>query len=178
MNMIINVCIIVALTAMLAGCSMDSAQLGEYVRKEMQEELVKKDGLKALQMKEVRLVKGEGISYSGVGKGEIDGCPVKFDVTCKYDGKTVIWDASLSDDNQLSLVAKEKAKEIYEKVKSLVPIAKEGIRQKYDAASKKAEEYCDVASKKAAECLDNVKAKLQSDAQTGEQKANPVSVQQ
>ena len=35
MNMIINVCIVVALTAMLAGCSMDSAQLGEYVRKEM-----------------------------------------------------------------------------------------------------------------------------------------------
>ena len=169
MNLIINVCIVVALTAMLAGCSMDSAQLGEYVRKEMQEELVKKDGFKALQMKEVRLVKGEGISYSGIGKGEIDGCPVKFDVTCKYDGKTVIWDASLSDDNQLSLVAKEKAKEIYGKMKSLVPIAKEGIRQKYDAASKKAEEYCDVASRKAVECLDSVKAKLQGDAQSSKE---------
>ena len=163
MKEIIKVCVTAVFAAFMAGCSMDSTELGEYVKKEMQEELVKVDGLKALQMKEVRLVKGEGVNYSGVGKGELDGCPVKFNVTCKYDGKTVIWDASLADENLFALAAKEKAKDIYEKVKALWPVAKESIRQKYDAASKKAGEYCDTASKKAEECLDSVKTKLQSE---------------
>ena len=145
----------------VTGCSMDSVELGEYVKKEMQAELVKTDGLKSLKMKEVRLLKGDGIEYSGVGKGEIDGCPVKFDVTCKYDGKTVLWDASLVDDNLLSLAAKEKAKEVYGKVKSLWPEVKKGIKQQYDAASKKAGEYYNAATKKVEEGIDSVKESLQ-----------------
>ena len=105
MKTAINMCMAVALAAVVAGCSMDSVQLGEYVKKEMQAELVKTDGLKSLKMKEVRLLKDDGIEYSGVGKGEINGHPVKFDVKCKYDGKTVLWDATLSEDNLLSLAA-------------------------------------------------------------------------
>ncbi len=161
MKTIINMCMVVALAALVAGCSMDSAQLGEYVKKEMQEELVKTDGLKALKMKEVRLLKGEGIEYSGVGKGEIDGHPVKFDVKCKYDGKTVLWDASLSDDNLLSLAAKEKAKEVYDKFKGAWPGVKAGIKQKYDAASKKAGEFYNAATRKVEEGIDSVKESIQ-----------------
>ena len=50
MKTAINMCMAVALAAVVAGCSMDSVQLGEYVKKEMQAELVKTDGLKALKM--------------------------------------------------------------------------------------------------------------------------------
>ena len=167
MKTAINMCMAVALAAVVAGCSMDSVQLGEYVKKEMQDELVKTDGLKALKMKEVRLLKDDGIEYSGVGKGEINGHPVKFDVKCKYDGKTVLWDASLSEDNLLSLAAKEKAKEVYDKVKALWPEVQKGIKRKYDAASKKAGEFYNAASKKVEEGIDSVKESIQSG--TGEE---------
>ena len=167
MKTAIKMCMAVALAAVVAGCSMDSVQLGEYVKKEMQAELVKTDGLKALKMKEVRLLKDDGIEYSGVGKGEINGHPVKFDVKCKYDGKTVLWDASLSDDNLLSLAAKEKAKEVYDKVKALWPEVQKGIKRKYDAASKKAGEFYNAATKKVEEGIDSVKESVQSG--TGEE---------
>ncbi len=145
---------VLACALAVAGCSMDSLQLGEYVRKEMQEEFVKKDGFKALQMKEVRLIKqGENV-YLGVGKGEIDGTPIKFDVKCQYDGKTVLWDASLSDDNELSLVAKEKAKAVYGKIRAAWPGVKEDLKQRYDEASRKTLECIDAATKKAGECID------------------------
>ena len=167
MKTAINMCMAVALAAVVAGCSMDSVQLGEYVKREMQDELVKTDGLKALKMKEVRLLKDNGIEYSGVGKGEINGHPVKFDVKCKYDGKTVLWDATLSEDNLLSLAAKEKAKEVYDKVKALWPEVQKGIKRKYDAASKKAGEFYNAATKKVEEGIDSVKESIQSG--TGEE---------
>ena len=164
MKTAINMCMAVALAAVVAGCSMDSVQLGEYVKKEMQAELVKTDGLKTLKMKEVRLLKDDGIEYSGVGKGEINGHPVKFDVKCKYDGKTVLWDASFSEDNLLSLAAKEKAKEVYDKVKALWPEVQKGIKRKYDAASKKAGEFYNAATRKVEEGIDSVKESIQGEA--------------
>ena len=121
----------------------------------------------SLLYKEVRLLKDDGIEYSGVGKGEINGHPVKFDVKCKYDGKTVLWDASLSEDNLLSLAAKEKAKEVYDKVKALWPEVQKGIKRKYDAASKKAGEFYNAATKKVEEGIDSVKESVQSG--TGEE---------
>lgn len=142
-----------AMTLLVAGCGMDSAELGEYVKKEMQEELVKNDVFKSLQMKSVRLIKGDGMEYAGVGKGEIDGYLVKFDVKCKYDGKTVLWDASLVDDNMLTLAGRaagkavrETATDVYNKVKEAWPGVKAGIKQKYDAAAKKVGEYCEKGS--------------------------------
>ena len=155
-----------AMMLLVAGCSMDSAELGEYVRKEMQEELVKNDVFKDLKMTSVRLIKGEGIEYAGVGKGEIDGYPVKFDVKCRYDGKTVLWDASLVDDNMLTLAGRaagkavrETATDVYNKVKEALPGAKASIKQKYDAASKKAGEYYNAATKKIEEGIESVTEK-------------------
>ncbi len=147
----------VAMTGMLAiaGCGMDSVQLGEYVRKEMQAELEKRDGLKTLKMKEVRLLRDEGVNYSGIGKGEIDGRTIKFDVKCRYDGKTVIWDASPADDRLFALATKEKAQEIFRNLK-------EGLRKTCESASKMAEECCESASKETEKCIDAVKEKLSS----------------
>ena len=153
-------CAVLACAIAIAGCSMDSLQLGEYVRKEMQDEFVKKDGFKALQMKEVRLIKQGEILYVGIGKGEIDGTPIKFDVKCQYDGKTVLWDASLSDDNAISLAAKEKAKEVYDKIKAAWPGVKAELKQRYDEAAKKAGEYYDAATKKAGEAADDFKREV------------------
>ena len=140
----------------IAGCGMDSVQLGEYVKKEMQAELVKVDGLKSLKMKEVRLLQDDDVNYSGVGKGEIDGSVLKFDVKCKYDGKTVLWEASPSNDSMFSLATKEKAQEIYGKVK-------EGFKKTYDSASKKAGELYESAAKGTEKCIDSVKEKLTSE---------------
>lgn len=160
MKKLMRSCAVLACALAIAGCSMDSLQLGEYVRKEMQEEFVKKDGFKALQMKEVRLIKqGENL-YMGIGKGEIDGTPIKFDVKCQYDGKTVLWDASLSDDNAFSLAAKEKAKEVYDKIKAAWPGVKAELKQRYDEAAKKAGEYYDAATKKASEAADDFKREV------------------
>ena len=140
----------------IAGCSMDSVQLGEYVKKEMQAELVKVDGLKSLQMKEVRLLQDDDVNYSGIGKGEIGGRTVKFDVKCKYDGKTVLWEALPADDSMFSLATREKAQEIYGKVK-------DGLKKAYDAASKKAGELYESATKGTGKCSDSVKEKMTSE---------------
>ena len=161
MKNIVKACLAVAGAIAIAGCGMDSVQLGEYVRQEMQEELVRTDGLKALKMKEVRLIRGEGNNYAGVGKGELDGALVKFDVKCQYDGKTVLCDATLSEDNLLSLAAKEKAKAVYEKIKAAWPDIERSIKKKYHEASKKVLECCDAAAKKAEQCVDSAREKLQ-----------------
>jgi len=156
----VKVCVLAFCALAFAGCSMDSAQLGEYVRKEMQEELVKNDVFKDLKMTSVRLVKTEGIEYAGVGKGEIGTYPVKFDVKCKYDGKTVIWDASLVDDNMLTLAGVAAGKALRDKIKAAWPGVKKGITEKYATASKKMGEYYDTAKQKASELLDDAKEKV------------------
>lgn len=155
----VRVCVAVACVLAVAGCSMDSAELGEYVRKEMQEELVKNDVFKDLKMTSVRLLKTDGIEYAGVGKGEIGTYPVKFDVKCKYDGKTVLWDASLVDDNMVTLAGAAAGKALRDKIKAAWPGVKQSITEKYDAASKKMGEYYDAAKKKASELLDDAKGK-------------------
>ena len=158
---------VAALAALVSACTMNSAELGEHVKKEMQSELSKKSGLKGLKMTEVRLVKGEGVSYSGVGKGEIDGCAIEFDVTCKYDGKTVLWNATPSEGWESGLVlraTKEKAEEIVGKLKAVWPEMKKSIGETCDAAAKKAGECYDSAKKKAGECPDAAEGKKSGDA--------------
>lgn len=157
----IKVYLIAAVACVVAGCGMDSAQLGECVKEEMQEELVKASGLRDLKMTEVRLIKGEGVEYSGVGKGEIGGHVVKFDVTCKYDGKTVLWNATPSEENLALLATKEKAKDICNALKTAWPEVKKSAKETLDAASKKAGEYYDAAVKKVEEGVDAAKKKLQ-----------------
>ena len=162
MNKIIKVCAVAACATMIVGCAKNSADIGEQVKNEMQTELVKTAGLKALQMKEVRLIKKDDLNYVGVGKGEIDGCPIKFDVKCQYDGATVLWDAELSDDNLAVLAMKEKAKETYAKVKAAWPGVKSSLKSKCEAASKKAGEYYDAAAKKSGEYYDAASKKAKS----------------
>ena len=149
-------CAVAASLLVVAGCGMDTVELGECVRKEMQSELAKVDGLKSLQMQEVRLLKDGGVNYSGIGKGEIEGRSIKFHVKCKYDGKTVVWDASPADDNMFALATKEKIREICKNIK-------EGLRKTCDSASKKADEFCERAAKETEKCIDSVKEKVTSE---------------
>jgi len=161
MSGVVRICAFAVCLPVVLGCGMNSAELSEHVMKEMQRDLVKTDGLKALKMKEVRLVKQDDTNYSGFGEGEIDGSPVKFSVKCQYDGHTVIWDAHPSGQSLAVLAAKEKAKETYSKIKASLPDIKSKMKEGYDAAAKKTAECCDAAAEKASSCLDAAKKKLE-----------------
>ena len=154
MNTVMKVGMVAVCAALIAGCAKNSAELGEQVMREMQTELVKTPGLKALRMREVRLIKRDELNYQGVGKGEIFGCPIKFDVTCQYDGSTVLWNAELSEDNLSVLAAKERAKEAYAAAMAAWPDVKAGLKAKFDAAVKKAGVCLDAAARQTEACCD------------------------
>ena len=91
------VCVSACALLLSAGCRKNSAQIADQVKSEMQQELTKKPGLKNLVVESVRLVKKSEEDFSGVAVGSINGEYVKFDVTCKYDGTSILWDADLSE---------------------------------------------------------------------------------
>ena len=141
-----------------AGCAKTSVDVAAQVKQEMQEELVKKTGLKGLVVEDVVLVKErtDGIDYKGVATGKVDGEEVKFDVTCKYDGHSLIWNAELSEGCLAVLAAKEKAKEICAKLKGTWPQVKEGVKQASDAVVKAAENAGEAVAKAAGDAGDAV----------------------
>ena len=151
---------LLALCAM-AGCGDTSVDVAAQVKKEMQEELVKKTGLKSLVVEDVVLVKErtDGIDYTGVATGKVDGEEVKFDVKCKYDGHSLIWNAELSEGCLTLLAAKERAKELYDKLKGTWPQVKDGVKQASDAVVKAAGDAGEAVAKTAGETYDAAKKK-------------------
>lgn len=145
----------------MAGCGKTSVDVAAQVKQEMQAELVKKTGLKSLVVEDVVLVKerADGIDYKGVATGKVDGEEVKFDVTCKYDGHSLLWSAELSEGSMAMLAAKEKAKELCEKLKGTWPQVKESVKQASEAVVKAAEEAGDAMAKKTGETYDAAKKK-------------------
>jgi len=145
----------------MAGCGSNSVDVAAQVKKEMQEELVKKTGLKGLVVDDVVLVKerADGIDYTGFATGKVDGEEVRFDVTCKYDGHSLVWKADLSEGCIAVLAAKETAKELCEKLKGSWPQVKESVKQASDAMVKAAGEAGDAMAKKAGETYDAAKKK-------------------
>lgn len=156
---------------LFAGCRKNSAQIAEQVKSEMQQEFTKKPGLKKLVVENVRLVKKSEEDFAGVAIGSINGEYVKFDVTCKYDGTSVLWDADLSEGCLEELKLKETARETYQLLKESWPKVKSSIGEKLDAAKKTVSEGYDAAKKKAGEYYDKAKAKAaemaSEDSQTG-----------
>ena len=145
------VCVSACALLLSAGCRKNSAQIADQVKSEMQQELTKKPGLKNLVVESVRLVKKSEEDFSGVAVGSINGEYVKFDVTCKYDGTSILWDADLSEGSLEELRLKETARETYQLLKESWPKVKSSIGEGYDAAKKKAGEYYDKAKAKVAE---------------------------
>ena len=87
-----------ALAAILGCGKMDSAQLAEKVKGEMLRDLVKDEAYAGLTLERVTLVqKGQSNDYAGIAKGAVGDIPVSFDVTCQYDGVSMIWKATLQD---------------------------------------------------------------------------------
>lgn len=152
---------LIACISLVVGCRKNSAQLAEQVKMEMQQEFTKRAGLKNLVVETVRLVKKseDGIDYSGVAVGAINGEYVKFDVNCKYDGTSVLWDADLSEGSLEALKLKETARETYQLLKASWPKATSAIAEKYNAAVKSAAEGYDAATKKVGELYDRAKEK-------------------
>ena len=142
-----------------AGCRKNSAQIAEQVKAEMQQEFTKKPGLKDLVVENVRLVKLSDEDFSGVAVGSINGEYVKFDVSCKYDGTSVLWNADLAEGSLNELKLKESARETYQLIKRAWPKVKSSVGEKYDSAKRTVAEGYDSAKKKAGECFDTAKQK-------------------
>ena len=150
---------LVACIALFAGCRKNSAQIAEQVKVEMQQEFTKKPGLKKLIVENVRLVKLSDEDFSGVAVGNINGEYVKFNVSCKYDGTSVLWDADLSEGSLEELKMKETARETYQLLKESWPKVKSSIGAKFTAAKKSVAEGYDAARKMVGECCDQAKPK-------------------
>ena len=161
---------LVACIALFAGCRKNSAQIADQVKSEMQQEFTKKPGLKKLVVENVRLVEKSEEDFEGVAVGSINGEYVKFDVICKYDGTSVLWDADLSEGSLEELKMKEAARETYQLLKESWPKVKSSISEKFDAAKKTVSEGYDAAKKKAGEYYDKAKAKAAELAEEASQK--------
>ena len=163
-------CTFACVLLLFAGCRKNSAQIAEQVKSEMQQEFTKKPGLKKLVVENVRLVKKSEEDFEGVAIGSINGEYVKFDVTCKYDGTSVLWDADLSEGSLEELRLKETARETYQLLKASWPRVKSSIGEGFDAAKKSVAEGYDAAKKKAGEYYDKAKSKAAEIAADAEQK--------
>ncbi len=142
-----------------AGCRKNSAQIAEQVKAEMQQEFTKKPGLKDLVVENVRLVKLSDEDFTGVAVGSINGEYLKFDVSCKYDGTSVLWNADLAEVSLDELKLKETARETYLLLRKTWPKVKSSIGEACDAAAKSVTEGLESAKKKACEYYDRAKEK-------------------
>ncbi len=145
--------------SLVLGCRKNSAQIAEQVKVEMQQEFTKKPGLKELVIESVRLVKQSDEDFSGAAVGSINGEYVRFNVNCKYDGTSVLWNADLAEGSLDELKVKETARETYQLLKKTWPKVKSSIGEKYDAAKKSIAEGYGAAKKKTGELLDRAKEK-------------------
>ena len=159
-----------ACALLAAGCRKNSAQIAEQVKVEMQREFTKKPGLKDLAIERVRLVKQSDEDFSGVAVGNINGEYVKFNVSCKYDGTSILWDANLPEEELDALKLKESARETYLLLKRTWPkvrasigetcdAAKRSVAEGLEAAKEKAGEYYGLAKEKAGEYYGRAKEK-------------------
>ena len=150
---------LVACVVLAGGCRKNSAQIAEQVKAEMQQEFTRKPGLKDLVIERVRLVQQSERDFSGVAVGSINGEYVKFDVRCKYDGTSVLWDADLPEEELSELKLKESARDTYLLLKKTWPKVKSSIGETYDAAKKSVAEGYGAAKKKVGEYYDRAAAK-------------------
>ena len=133
---------VVVVLAALVGCGqMNSHDLSEWVKGEMQRDLVKNVDFDGLRMERVALVHQEGVKYVGVGEGTMKGVPVKFDVTCDYDGHTVVWKSELRD--SLAVYGKIKGGELKTKAGEAWSATRDTFKKGYDKTAAAADEFCD-----------------------------------
>jgi len=167
MNAVIKMVQVVCTATCLAGCGkMDSKELAEIVKGEMQRDLVKQDVYSTLKLTDLTLVHKDGVNYEGVAKGDVQGMPVSFEVKCEYDGTSWLWKAEPSDHNSLSVMSHKGCQYAGEKFDENWPKVKKGAKESYDAAKKKSGELCEktkesyhAAVKKTGEWYDETKGK-------------------
>lgn len=151
MKAIVKVISVACMAAALAGCGkMDSKELAEQVKSEMQRDLVKQELYAGLKLETVTLIHKEGIRYEGVGKGNLHGLPIEFEVTCEYDGASVLWKAEPVGENALTLLGRKSGKYCREKFDEKWPKVKEGIKTSYLAAVEKSGRWYEKATAGAA----------------------------
>lgn len=154
MRLLFSNIFVMVMTLLVIGCGrMNSKKLAEVVRSEMQRDLVKESLYDGLTMERVTLIHKDDNSYIGEAQGDIKGIPVKFDVTCEYDGSSVLWKANLAKETALSLLGKIESKELKEKIIAAWPEIKENVGRKADELAIKAGEMYNTAKKKLSESL-------------------------
>ena len=146
MNSIVKIINVACVAAALAGCGkMNSKELAEQVKVEMQRDLVRQDLYAGLKLETVTLIHKEGIKYEGVGKGDLHGLPIEFAVTCEYDGASVLWKAEPVGENALTLYGRKGGKYVREKFDENWPKVKAGVKESYLAAVEKSGKWYDKA---------------------------------
>ena len=146
MKAIVKVISVACMAAALAGCGkMNSKELAAQVKVEMQRDLVTQELYTGLKLETVALVHKEGVRYEGVGKGELHGLPIEFEVKCEYDGASAIWKAEPVGENALTLLGRKSGKYCREKFDENWPKVKEGVKASYLAAVEKSGKWYEKA---------------------------------
>lgn len=136
--------------AALAGCGrMDSRALAEKVCAEMQREMAK-GAFEDLKVEGVTLVEQGDNRYAGTATAQVKGVPIRYRVTCDYDGKSFCWNAQ-PDVSEAMVMAKLKAREAKDAVAKAWPGVKEDAKaaagMAADAVGKVADAAADAADK-------------------------------
>lgn len=142
--------ILAVLAAALAGCGrMDSRALAEKVCAEMQRDLAK-GSFEDLKVEGVTLVEQGGNRYAGSATAQVKGVPIRYRVTCDYDGRSFCWNAE-PDVSDAMVLAKLKAREAKDAVAKAWPGVKEDAKaaagKAADAVGKVADVAADAADK-------------------------------
>lgn len=144
MNAVKKITMTLCVAVSLAGCGkMDSQELAEQVKLEMQRDLVKQDDYSSLKIGQVTLVHKGGVVYEGIATGDIQGLSVTFDVKCEYDGASLLWNVTPKDHNSLTIMT-HKGKQYAEKqFDEKWPKVKKQVKESYGSAVKKSGELYD-----------------------------------
>lgn len=144
MKNVVKCIIFVCVVAALAGCGkMDSKELADKVKLEMQRDLVKQDDYSSLKIGEVTLVHKGGVVYEGVATGDIQGLSVSFDVKCEYDGVSLLWNVTPKDHNSLTIMSHKGKQYAEKKFEEKWPKVKKQVKDSYDSAVMKSEALYD-----------------------------------
>lgn len=144
MKEVVKCILSVCMAVHLAGCGkMDSKDLADKVKLEMQRDLVKQDDYSSLKIAQVTLVHKGGVVYDGIATGDIQGLSVSFDVKCEYDGASLLWNVTPKDHNSLTIMSHKGKQYAEKKFDEKWPEVKKQVKASYDSAVRKSVEVYD-----------------------------------
>lgn len=152
MKEVVKCILSVCMAVHLAGCGkMDSKDLADKVKLEMQRDLVKQDDYSSLKIAQVTLVHKGGVVYEGIATGDIQGLSVSFDVKCEYDGASLLWNVTPKDHNSLTIMSHKGKQYAEKKFDEKWPKVKKQVKESYRATIEKSGKWYEKAKSDAIE---------------------------